>query len=309
MLHSLNKIASSPTAGLAEDEEGFFDCCSCGNLDDAAARGAKVKADNAAMPSKEDMADAFCKIVDAPVKPNDRLHFAVESLIPLQQITKWASNREYVNEGELKRFLADVEMVRGIRIILSFLSVHLNDAAAVVCSVRALNALMVDDVDGDWVNELSKERTLLQRSFLKNNGVETLKRAFGLHALTIPTDSRAKEMISQTELRCKTMEILVVALQHSEAASAADVLRFLCTVTPQMVDLLDKSNKPANKMLLKRTMMAIVMAIQVDGIKRELTITDAVDVLNVSVQVMKACPHSALITPSARVLWSWAANF
>ncbi len=304
-VQTLNKIRA---AGVAVDphEEDFFDCCWCGNHDDVTATASR----NSTLPSTEAMAEVFWKILDAPTNPNDPLEFAVEALIPLQQVTKWALKSEFTHEDDMTVFLSDVEKIRGIGIVLLFLSNHINDAAAVMCSVRAIHALMVDadnDWDGKKATPLSRARCQLIRDFLRENGIEILTRAFGLHALTAtPPDSA--ELFSQMELRTKTMEILIAALPHSVAASAANVLRFLCNDTPKMIGMLKEKDKFANKMLLLRTILCLINAAQVGGIINKLTMEDRVGVVNISVLVLKACPNDDQITLHVRDLWSWAAN-
>ena len=310
VVQKLNRIVSSPKAESDVHEEALFDCCWCGNQDDIAIA---ASAEDTPLPSTEVLVETFWRILDAPKQPNDPLHFAVESLIPLQQITKWALKSEFVQDDEMKIFLTDVEKIRGIGIILLFLANNIGDGTAVMCSVRAIQALLVDlkrdgAGSGKGATRQSNERSRLVRAFLKENGMETLIRAFNLHALT-PFDSRGEELFSQMELRSKTVDILMVALPHSAADSAANVLRFLCSVTPQMVGLLNERDKTANKQLLQKTILSIAKAIQAGGIKRKLTMADAVDVVNVTVHVMKACPKDDEVTADVRVLWSWASSF
>jgi hypothetical protein len=315
--HQLKRIGSAPELDVSDDP--LFACCFCGNEDDVA--GTSRSMTSPSLPSTEEMADAFYNILNAPARPNDPLHFAVEALVPLQQVTKWASMGDVVHEDEMTMFLTDVEKVRGVGIIVKFLSNHINDPAAATCSVRALYALLVDagDVDSDFptgtrgVNMLARQRTQLIRDFLNHHGMETLTRAFTLHALTPSnrsTRSQSEELYSLMELRIKSICVLGVAVPHSAPENVAKTLRFLCSVTPQMVGLLTGKDQRANKVLLERTILGISNAIQVDGINRKLKMEDTVAVVDVSVQVMKAYPKNyTKIHHDVRVLWSWAANF
>jgi hypothetical protein len=304
-IQALQKIRSAGEEAHFQDDD-LFDCCWCGNQDDVL----PIQSKRAPLPSTELMADVFWKILDAPTKPNDPLHFAVEALIPLQQVTQWALKGEVVHEDDMTVFLSDVEKVRGMGIILLFLSQHIKDEAAVMCSIRALHALVVDadsDWDGKKATPLTRARSQLIKDFLRENGMEITTRAFGIHALTtIPTGGT--ELFSQTELRTKTMDLLFVALPYSAPDSAASNLRFICSQTPKMISLLKEKDKFGNKMLMQKTILCIVQAVQVQGIGKKLNSEDRADVVNVSSLIMKASPRDEKIATNARDLWFWAAN-
>lgn len=304
----LRKIHASREEAHVQDEDNLFDCCWCASPTDVEDRGVT----NGRLPSKEEMADAFWKILDAPTQPNDPLHFAVEALIPLQQVTKWASKSDVADEDDMTEFLSQVEKVRGVGIILTFISKNIKNEVAVMCAVRALHALMVEP-DREWDSTkdspLTRARNSLIKDFTRENGMEMLTHAFDQHALTTtPKTKDGTESFSVMELRTKTMDILIVALPFSPPKAAVHVLRCLCSQTPKMIGLLKEKDKQANQTLLQKTIRCLVRAVEVDGTTEKLNMEDKASAVNVSSQIAKAYPRNEQIASYARVLWSWAAH-
>jgi len=235
------------------------------------------------------------------------LDLAVETFVPLQQVTKWASHRA-IDPRERMNFLMAVAEVGGVEVIMKFMNSHINNPVAVMCCVRALRALL--DVQAgesdDWEirdTNLPNVKLLLIGQFLAEQGLEILTRAFGLFGLVYDGDD-GEQSFSRLELRAKIMDVLAVTTPFTTPEKGYKLLKFWCRVAPKMLPPFEE----ANVLLMEKLCLCVTRTLEVKGVGKNVSIQDEVDVVNISMQALKACKNddNARLAANARRLWATA---
>ncbi|KAL3898401.1 MAG: hypothetical protein SGARI_006684, partial [Bacillariaceae sp.] len=182
----------------AEEDEGFFDCCLCGKMEeeDLAPEGGFV--------TTVEVARVFNQMKDATSEE--------EMKAPLQKIYKYAASFSGTKHAQTE-FLKDIAQLRGIKTILGAMKSCINDAVVIMCGTKALRELMGnhDEMLDDWEQKrtaLSEIRATLITQFLGANGLETTTRAFGIHAIKYdPYEEDTQMALYRTDLRFLIMQV------------------------------------------------------------------------------------------------------
>ncbi|KAG7373394.1 hypothetical protein IV203_034118 [Nitzschia inconspicua] len=290
----LYKVSAVHASDL--EDEDVWECCLCSNYDeDIIPKGGFI--------TTVEIARTFNQIRDAATEE--------ELYTPLKKITKYAISFAGTEEAQTA-FLKDIHQMKGMQTLLNAMTSKIDDAAAVLMSVKAIRSLIGsrDDILDDWEqkrSELSDTRASLIGQFLKGNGIETFTRAFGLHALKYdPYDDGTQMTLYRTDLRFKIMDVLYIAIPRTSTETAAKLVRFWCRVIPKMLP----PNDTANEQVMEQAFLCVLKTLEHKGIQKQLTKSDILEIVSVSVLAEKSCsPKSTRVTAAIRSVWSWAGAF
>jgi hypothetical protein len=291
----LYKVSAVHASDL--EEEDVWECCLCANLEE------EQDIPKGGLVTTVEVARTFNQIRDATTE--DELY------APLQKITKYSDSFSGTRDAQTA-FLKDVLQIRGMQTLLKAMSGSINDAAVVMCCVKAVRSLIgsQDDILDDWEqkrSELSDTRATLIEQFLVESGMEIFTRAFGLHALKYdPYDEDTQMKLYRTDLRFKIMEVLYIAVPSTSTEKAAKLVKFWCRVIPKMLP----PNDTPNEAVMEQTFLCVLKTLEHKGIQRQLSKEDILEIVSVSVQAEKSCSSkSSRVTAAIRSVWSWAGAF
>jgi hypothetical protein len=272
-----------------EEPAGFFDMiCACGKLDET---------------DEFDKGFVTTEEVAKTLKEMKNVTTEEDMLKCLKKITKFASSFAFNNEARTE-FLKDIVKLKGVSIILKAMNYCMEDPAIILCSAKALKALLV--TQEDIVDFWSSTRQALIDQFFKESGMEIITKAFGLKAIKYdPYEVDDGMDLYRTDLRYNIMEICYVTTPHATADCAVKLLQFWCRVVPKMIPPNDKVNENA----IEQVFWCIMKTLEVKGIQRLLTRDDVLQVVAVSVAAEKACsPQNKKVASAIRAVWSWAGS-
>ena len=292
---SLYKIVPVTSNLAAEEDEGIFDCCLCGKVEeeDLAPEGGFV--------TTVEVARVFNQMKDATTE--EEMH------APLQKIYKYAASFAGTQQAQTE-FLKDIAQLRGIKTILGAIKSCINDAAVVMRGTKALRELMGshDDMLDDWEQKrtaLSEIRATLITQFLSANGLEITTRAFGIHAIKYdPYEEDTQLALYRTDLRFLTMQCIYITVSSASADKAAKLVQFFSRVIPKMLPPHDT----VNESVMHEAFLCILKCLEVKGVQKQLKKEDILDVVSVSVATEKVC-KSQRVAGAVRAVWSWAGAF
>jgi hypothetical protein len=277
------------------EDEDVWECCLCADFAaDEVPKGGLV--------TTVEIARTFNHLRDATTE---------EGLYaPLQRLVKY-SDSFHGTEAQAA-FLKDVAQMKGIQTVLKAMAGGINDAAIVMCCVKAIRSLIgtQDDVLDDWEQQRSENsdvRATLIEHFLLENGMEIFTRAFGLHALKYdPYDEDEQMNLYRTDLRFKILEVMYMVIPNTSAEKAAKLVKFWCRVIPKILPPHDKTNEQ----VLEQIFLCVLKSLEFKGIQRDLSKEDILEIVSVSVQAEKSCsPKNVRVTAAIRSVWSWAGAF
>jgi hypothetical protein len=291
--HYLYKVSAVHASDL--ETEDVWECCLCANFaSDEIPKGGVV--------TSVEIARTFNQIRDATTEK--------ELYSALQKVVRY-SDLFYGTEAQAA-FRKDVIQMKGMQTLLKAMVDGINDAAIVMCTVKAIRNLIgtQDDILDDWElkrNMNSDIRETLIGQFLLESGMETFTRAFGLHALKYdPYDNDEQMNQYRTDLRIKSLDVMSIIIPNTTTDKAAKLVKFWCRVIPKMLPPHDKPNEQ----VLEQIFLCVLKSLEFQGIQRELTKEDILEIVSVSVQAQKSCsPNNTRVTAAIRSVWSWAGAF